>query len=228
MKRILVLASFLLISAPLARAQIHTQTLSFDDLGLGGGSAASGTYNTNDTFSFDVYLTFNGYDCYGYSWWLEVQTLNNFSASLFITGLTYGVAFPDPSQGVPNPAPFDAPLGAAPGYLTETRSLGALAAGEGPSFLPNPPGTYFIGHVSFAIIGAQPGTYILRSTTFSPHASEATDTEFMDNLIPAETYTITIVPEPSSLSLIGIGTLALIATVLRNRACKSHIFVHRH
>ena len=67
-------------------------TLTFDDLGLGGGTASSGTYNSNDTFSFDVLLTYKTYDAFGLSFWLEASTA--FAGSLSITGATYGTTFP--------------------------------------------------------------------------------------------------------------------------------------
>ena len=216
MKKFLLLAILLLTSAWPALAQTHTQTFTIDDLGLGGGTAHSGTYNQNDTFSFDVYLTFAGYDCYSYDLNLETQTLNNFAASLFVTGLTYGPTFTDPLQTTPNPSPFSASSGASPGYLAGVRALGALMPGKGPSFQPAPPRTYLIGHVSFSIAGALPGTYTLQSTTLLGRACQATSfdgTHFMDNYIPVEQYTITIVPEPATLGLLAIGALGLAAAI---------------
>jgi hypothetical protein len=220
MKKTLLFCIVLLTFAGPVFSQTHTQSFTFDDLGLGGGTAHSGTYNQNDTFSFDVYLTYAGYDSYGFDLWLETQTLNNFAASLSITGLTYGTVFSDPTQTMPNPAPFNASMGASPGFLTEGRDLGASAPGEGSSFHPVAPGTYLLGHISFALAGAMPGTYTLRSTTLSPHRSQATDSGLMDNYIPVEQYTITIVPEPGTVGLLSIGTLGLAATLCTKRRAK--------
>jgi hypothetical protein len=47
--------------------------------------------------------------------------------------------------------------------------------------------------------------YDLRSTTTSPFTSEVTDTDFNDNNLPAAHFTINIVPEPSTLVLLGLG-----------------------
>jgi PEP-CTERM motif len=188
----------------LIRPHGATQSLTFDDLGLGGGTANTGTYMAGDMFSFDVLLTFNGYTSTGLSFWLE--TVNAFAGSLSIIGSTTGTVFPDPTQTTPNPANFNTPTGASPGFMTETRDLGSTANDFGN--LPGP-GTYFVAHVTFQIgIGATPGTYVLQSTTFSPHGSEATSfdqtTGFADNDLPAAQYLITIVPEPTTLALIGL------------------------
>ena len=179
-----------------------SQSLTFDDLGLGGGTATSGTYGINDTFSFDVSLTFSGYNCPGLSFWLE--TVTAFAGSLSITGVTYGTTFPDATQNFPNPAFFNATTGASPGQMTETRDLGSTLDPQGPSAGP---GTYFVAHITFTLNNATPGSYILQSTVTSPHTSEATSfdgTNFADNSLPSEQYLITIIPEPTTLALIGL------------------------
>lgn len=210
MKNPLLLAILLLTFTWAAHGQTHTQSLTFDDLGLGGGTTNSGTYNQNDTFGFDVYLTFDGYICGGLSFWLETQVLNNFSGSLSITGVTYGPTFPISIQRSPNPAPFNASVGASAGYQTENRDLGSI--NSPPSTTP---GTYFVAHITLSIVGAMPGVYTLRSTTVSPHISEATSFDpgkggtFSDNILPVEEYTITIVPEPATLGLLALGAVSL-------------------
>jgi hypothetical protein len=186
----------------LIRPHGQSQSLTFNDLGLGGGDATHGTFNQNGTFSFDVSLTFAGYNSTGLSFWLE--TVTAFAGSLSITGVTYGTTFPDATQTAPNPAQFNATAGATAGNLTETRDLGSTI--NDFSMVPGP-GTYFVAHISFNLNNAAPGTYILQSTVQSPHGSEATSfdgTNFADNNLPAAQYFITIVPEPTTLALIGL------------------------
>lgn len=188
---------------PLIRPNGTSQSLTFNDLGLGGGDATHGSYAPGSTFSFDVNLTFQGYNSTGLSFWLE--TVTAFAGSLSITGVTYGTVFPDATQSNPNPAFFNASSGATPGNLTETRDLGSTLDPQGPSAGP---GTYLVAHITFSIAaGATPGSYILQSTTALPHTSEVTSfdgTNFADNNLPAAQYFITIIPEPTTLALIGL------------------------
>jgi hypothetical protein len=140
MKRTLLFFILLLTFMwPSSGRLIGQQSLTFDDLGLGDGTASSGTYNSNDTFGFDVLLTFKGgnRDVLGLFFWLETNTA--FAGSLSVTGVTYGTTFPDPNDTSPNPAFFNWGSGASPGYLAEDRDLGSL----GNDFFNFPePGTY--------------------------------------------------------------------------------------
>jgi hypothetical protein len=89
------------------------------------------------------------------------------------------------------------------------------------------PGTYFVAHITLSINGASPGTYDLASTIVNPKTSEVTSfdsTNFGDHALAAAHYSVTIVPEPSTFSLIGLGTitgLGLFARRLRRREAAS-------
>ena len=135
----------------LIRPHGQSQSLTFNDNGLGGGDSTHGTYNQNGTFSLDVFLTFSGYNSTGLSFWLEAS--NGLAGSLSITGVTYGTTFPDATQTAPNPANFNTATGASPGFLTETRDLGSTINdfGNVPA-----PGTYFVAHISFNLNNLTP------------------------------------------------------------------------
>ena len=192
-----------------------SQSIAFDDLGSGGGSATSGFYLPGSTFSFDVLLTYSAYSSSGLSFWLETNAA--FAPYIAITGVTYGTTFPDPIDTAPNPATFNHTPGASPGYMTENRNLGSTLNVSSPNS-PVPPGTYFVAHVTLQIsAGAPPGTYDLASTTVSPHVSEVTSfdgTTFADQNLPAVHYTV-IIPEPGTFTLIGLGAITILGLVAR-------------
>ena len=188
-----------------------SQSLAFDD---GDGTPDSGTYNSTDTFSFDALLTFDGYSATGLSFWLE--TVNAFAGSLSITGVTYGTTFSDHSE-LTFPVFFNSTGGADPGYLVAPVSLGSTS--DDFNNIPGP-GTYFVGHITFAISGAAPGTYDLRTTTLLPRTSIVSSfdgTTFADNPLPPAHYTVTIVPEPATVALISIGTIVSFGFIARRR-----------
>ena len=180
-----------------------TQSLSFDDGGTGGGGANSGSYAPGQTISFDIFVTYSGYNSTGNSFWFEIN--NALAPNLTVTGFTYGTAFVDPTQPNPTTVPFNTTTGANAGNMTETRDFGATINDFGN--VPGP-GTYLLGHITLTIgAGAGPGSFILASTTASPHQSEVSSfdgTNFGDNNLPAAQYLITIVPEPTTLALIGL------------------------
>ena len=118
--------------------------------------------------------------------------------------------------------------------LASAISLSTLLADEGNGryTTPNPsdfgagapsdpigPGTYFVGHISLSLSGLAPGIYTLQTTTVSGRICEISSfdetTGFSEEPIPAATYTITIVPEPSTLALLVFSTLGLVATFWR-------------
>lgn len=215
LKKIILFTILLLTFAGPSSGGQTSQSLVFDDLGLGGGNPTSGTYNSNDAFSFDVLLTFQGYNAINLSFWLETSTA--LAGSLSITGVTYGTAFPDANSTSLEPIHFTSASGASPGYLSENFDLGSAINDFAH---PVTPGTYFVAHITFSITGAVPGTYDLESTTNSPKISEVTSfdgTTFADNNLPASHYSITIVPEPATLGLVGLGALSLAATVRRRK-----------
>jgi hypothetical protein len=172
----------------------HTQSLSFTPSGS--------IFNQNDTFTVDTILTFVGYNAYGLSYWLEIPTAQSsffhVTAEDFITFYQGNTTFPNE---------FDDPLG--DGFNATHYDLGG---GNNP-LVAIPDGTYLVSHISFSITNAAPGVYTFFTTTGNPRASEVTDTDFNDNPIPQASFTITVVPEPSTFALLalmgsGVGLLA--------------------
>jgi hypothetical protein len=192
----------------------QTQSLAFDD---GSGTPNAGTFGMTDTITLDINLTFAGYSSFGLSFWLEAQ--NGIAGFLRISSISYGTSFSDPTQN-PNNALFNTTNGASSGFMSETPDMGSTVAD--PQTMPAiGPGTYLVAHITIAITNANAGTFILQSTTVSPHASEVSDTKFNDhNIVPAAQYMITIVPEPTTLALIGMTAVGGAFIAHRRRVLK--------
>jgi hypothetical protein len=176
----------------------------------------SGTiFNQNDTFTVDATLTYSGYQAYGLSYWLETaggtQSFFHITAEDFLT-------FNDPTQpGWPNDFSFPMMNGIDAGMFATSNDLGATTQ---PLVLV-PPGTYLISHISLSITGAAPGVYTFYTTTTGPRPSIVADNNFNDRPIPRASFTITIVPEPSTFALLALTGAAELALLTYRRRIAS-------
>jgi hypothetical protein len=168
----------------------------------------SGTvFNTNDTFTLDTTLTYAGYSAYGLSYWLE--TAGGTQSFFHITAETY-LTFTDATQpGWPNEFNYPMMHGVDTGYFATSNDLGG--ATNPPVLVP--PGTYQVSHISFSITGAAPGVYTFYSTTTGPRPSVVATEWFSEADLPRASFTITVVPEPSTFALLALAgaELALLA-----------------
>lgn len=218
MRKITVLVAICLMSVTtIAFAQTHTQSISFDD-GVGPGNA--GTYNSTDTFSFDIFLTYAGYNSTGLSLWLE--TTADAASHIFLTGFTFGDTFNDPNNNPPATFPMSFTVLEPTGLYTIPNPSDLGGTTEPLAVVG--PGTYFLGRLSIGLSGLAPGIYTLQTDATGPHTSEVTSfdgTNLDDNNLPVCTYTITVVPEPSTFALLIVaaasaGACAYRRTITRN------------
>ena len=193
--------------------------------------ATSAVFGTNESMSFtgpaswtpgtqitlNVFLTFAGYNSPGFSYWLEV----NNAVAPFLSILSHtNVSFTDPNNVNPKPALFNLNQGTA-GNMVEGNDLGATT----PPASPVPPGMNIpIGSITFMLDAGASSlagqTFTIATTTLSPKASEVTSLpDFNDNAIARSTFSFTIVPEPSTFALIGVG--AVVSGMLAYRRRKT-------
>ncbi len=219
MKKLLLTAACLVTLTSFALGQ--TQTITFDD---NVGTADAGTYNSTDTFSFDVNLTLSGWTgagltAAGLSYWLQVPTA--LAPYITITSNTYFTFTDSINPGVPKT--FTDTGGANPGYLSDKgpSDLGDLGAITNDMSEEIQDGMYKMTTVTFSLSGAPLGTYDLLTTNLGGKASEVNDTSFGTHFIPTGTYHIAVVPEPSTWSLVvlgGLGAVGLTTLQRRRRA----------
>src|SRR5438309_5981706 len=192
MKKILLLTTIIcgMMAAGTAFSQ-GTQSLLF---------TPSGTiFNQNDTFTVDTTLTYSGYQAYGLSYWLE--TAGGTQSFFHITAEDF-LVFNDPQQtGWPNEFSFPMVDGIDAGMFATNNDLGATTL---PLVLV-PPGTYVVSHISFSITGATPGVYTFYSTTIFPRPSVVANQDFADDDLPRASFSITVVPEPSTFALLALA-----------------------
>jgi hypothetical protein len=71
---------------------------------------------------------------------------------------------------------------------------------------------------SFGTLTVPPGTYTLFSTSNLPRTSEVTDSDFNDNNLAAAAFVFTIVPEPSTLALLGLAAVGSLVAIRRGKS----------
>jgi PEP-CTERM motif len=204
-KQLSITISCLLLMAGIAFGQA---SFSFND---NNGTANAGTYNPTATFTLDLSGTFTGAGLAdGFSLWLQVPTVGGFNTTINITASTV-FQFSDKNQSI-YPKAFTDTLGQRDsGYLTDkqgtlTGDLGATANSPTEDFT----GTKLLANYTFSLTNAPAGTYILYTTSVNPKRSGINNDAFVFFNGAEVAYTITVIPEPTTWSLLVIGGLGVI------------------
>lgn len=213
--KLLTTIGCLLLMAGLVHANA---VLSFNDNNAGDLGPSAGTYTPGSSVTFDITLAVanSGTDpvpsVTGLSYWFETSAINNSFFTITSRNLS-GSQFSDPQATL---SPNEAIVAGG-----NAHDLGATIA-DPTNPLPSNT-SYFVATVTLQINPNTPaGTYTISTTTLAsnggPKTSTVGDGNFTRHNLPAATYTITVVPEPATLSLLalsGLGSFGL--NVLRRR-----------
>lgn len=173
-----------------------------------GTNTTSGTFNSTDSFNLDVFSTYTGYSSFGLSYWLQVP--DGIASQVSLTNAQY-FTFSNANNSGPATVAFDTTgsgTGADTGFTLETRDLGGTVPDTSTPANGIAAGTYHDTTFTVNLNGVAPGTYELRSTVLPSRVSEQSDTSFTAHAFDSQAvYTITVVPEPATWSLMGLGGL---------------------
>lgn len=214
MKKLLLSVSCLLLTIHLAKADA---ILSFEDH---SGAGNIGTYAPGSQIVFDITLSvtaMNGpADVQGLSYWFETSAANQTYFTIVSRSFTR-------SSPPGETSPFDDDIQDPTGDAIVPGGNEHDIGGTAPNGMAQPTDAdYFVATLTIQINASTPnGSYTIQTTTLAtnggPKTSGAGDSNFDRTDIPAATYTINVVPEPSASALVALAAAAAGLWVYRRR-----------
>jgi hypothetical protein len=189
------------------------QTASFTYSGVPVGAVASGS-----SFTININLVFTAggsiMDLNGLSYWMAQQGGTAFPFTI-TNRTTTGLFAELQSSGLTYPQTIDPISRNANGTFTST-DFGALSVN------PQPNGTYPIASLTFSVGNAAAGNYVIGNTTsLTPgvggRSSIVNDSEGDTFAIASSTFSVAVVPEPSSVAFLCLGLMSAVAFAYRRR-----------
>ena len=214
MKKPLFLA---LVGLTIAITSLYaTQSLSFSGPTV-WTPGASIVLSTTDTYS-----GFGG-GSWGLSYWVQVNTA--IAPFLTITDVAHFTFTDEHLPLLVFPLSFDSTSGADTGFRTTTAADGHTGDLGGSSGAPIPDGSYHVTDITFAVAGNAPlGIYTMQTTFLDPRQGRQVPSDFNDtsaNAFARSPFVFTVVPEPSTLALVGIGAASSGMLIYRRRKDRS-------
>jgi hypothetical protein len=205
-----LLAVLVCTVAGLSTASAQTALFSYND---NVGTPDAGTYTPGSSFTFAIDITFapggSVANMVGLSYWFEQQNPNapfyfaitnrDLSSSIFSFPQTANAQLTYPQNMTPQNVKD---LG---GSTQDLMGVGA--------------GTYLVANLTISIsAAAAPGTYVIENTTTGGKTSAISDDQGHTAPIPLATYTITVVPEPTTFGLLAAGFSILSIFAFKRRS----------